>query len=410
MIKRNKAEVLALIIAPSITGCISSVASLTLIVSILRSNQKLTTVYCRLIFSLSLFDILQSICQALSSTPMPAGTQLGAIGNETTCNLQGFFNVLGMCGTGLYTLSLTVYFLLVAKFEISEVKIKKFAEPFLHAIPLLYSFIVSIYIYATNNYTALDRSCWIGPKPLNCEDDPEVECLSGGNSYTLMLIVNIIPVFFVFVINYIILAMIWCHLRSRIRKNQAYGNLHLTSRDEENTTLAGSQCCSCCPTKLICHISSHIPQSNTSTSSVLADYLSRPSRTSIRRLREIFNRAIAYIIAFLLIFIFGIINHLFDAHRVDSTPFVILFLSRVFFPLQGLFNILIYTYPHVTSYLRNHSDHNWIRAFWEVIKSGGDSDQPMIGRRESLRKQQRVLGQSEQRRKSSVGSLMPISN
>ena len=34
----------------------------------------------------------------------------------------------------------------------------------------------------------------------------------------------------------------------------------------------------------------------------------------------------------------------------------------------------MYTYPHVLSYRRSHSEHSWARSFWAVIKNGGDSD------------------------------------
>lgn len=405
----SKARTVALVVAPAITGCISSLASLTLIVSIFRSSEKLKTVFRRLIFSLSVFDIIQSFSQVLSSAPMPKGTQWGAIGNETTCDLQGFFTVFGICGTGMYTLSLAIYSLLVVKFEKSEAKIKKHAEPFLHAFPILYSLTVSIVMYATNNYNTVEFSCWIGPKPLNCDDDSEVECLSSGNANILMLIGITFPTLVVFAVNCIILVVIWCALKNQIKKNQVYGNVHLASSDEENLRPVESYCYYC-PIRFCPIMSCNSRQSNGPTPSVLNNYLSRPSRVSIRRLKDISNRTIAYTTAFLLTFIFAIINHIVGTYGIEPTPFIIIFLARVFFPLQGLFNILVYTYPHVASYRRNHSDHNWFRAFWEVIKSGGDSDQPIAGRigrrRWSLRKQRKMLAQNERRRRNSIGSMV----
>ena len=43
--------------------------------------------------------------------------------------------------------------------------------------------------------------------------------------------------------------------------------------------------------------------------------------------------------------------------------------------------MLIYTYPHALSYRRSHNGISWIRAFWEVIKAGGDSDRRQPKRR-----------------------------
>ena len=60
----------------------------------------------------------------------------------------------------------------------------------------------------------------------------------------------------------------------------------------------------------------------------------------------------------------------------------------------------------MTSYRRDHPDCDWFQEFFKVIRSGGDDDNQSRGRRGggrrgSLRKQQRVLEQSEFRRRTS---------
>ena len=49
-------------------------------------------------------------------------------------------------------------------------------------------------------------------------------------------------------------------------------------------------------------------------------------------------------------------------------------LSRTFFPLQGFFNLLVYTYPHVSAYRRSRNV-SWFNAFKSIIKKGGDNDE-----------------------------------
>ena len=85
-------------------------------------------------------------------------------------------------------------------------------------------------------------------------------------------------------------------------------------------------------------------------------------------------------------------------HKYGEAPYVLIFLSRSIFPLQGLFNILIYTHPHVSSYLRNHPEDSWIRAFLEVFKSGGDNDQDRTSRRNRGRNVF-VVGAAERRKR-----------
>ena len=201
--------------------------------------------------------------------------------------------------------------------------------------------------------------------------------------------------------------------RPQAKKNQGYGNLlaqppntprtqasQVNEEQPQAQSAEGSRCrlwllkqCPIIRNRFDSRISSD------RRPSILADYLSRPSPASVRRLEDITNRATAYVIGYLLCFTFSLI---FQIYGSDSAPFPIILLARLSFPLQGFFNVLIYTYPHVVSYRRNRTECNWFKAFWEVIKTGGDSDQSRINRRgnrrQSLRQRQRVLAQSGLRR------------
>ena len=226
-----------------------------------------------------------------------------------------------------------------------------------------------------------------------------------------------LPVIIAFVGNCTILAVIWWTFRSQTKKYQAYAQSFEQSstppqqlqNDEEEQTKS----CPFCPMR-------HWPtftstkhsnsQSSTSRSSFLAAYLSRPSRaSSVRRMEEISKRAAAYVAAFLFSVSFSFIYRMVTVYG-SGPSFTLYILSRIFYPLQGLFNVLVYSYPHVISYRRNHTECNWFQAFWKVIRTGGDSDQPRVGRanrRGSIRKKQRVLKQSESRhQRTEVQAIM----
>lgn len=211
-------------------------------------------------------------------------------------------------------------------------------------------------------------------------------------------------------------------IANKLEKNQAYAN---SSQQPSNARHEGDEeqlapestektiCCKC-PFPKNCFNSQNNTTSRTSTTSVLTAYLSRPSRASTRRLEEISKRAAAYVIGFVLSYIFTVIYRIVEAYGPESTagvPFTITLLSRTFFPLKGIINVLVYTYPHVTSYRRNHVECNWLQAFWNVVRTGGDSDQIRVGRtnrRGSIRKRQRVLEQSGFRGRNEVEGIMPI--
>jgi hypothetical protein len=347
---------------------------------------------------------------------MPAGDGSGsmwiAIGNDATCELQAFSSVIGACGGVLYSFSLTLYFLLVIKFELSEVKIKKKFEPLMHLFPILYSFIMGVFIYATHNYNLSGTTCWIESRPLGCKTNPDVECESIGNPVLLKWISFGIPSFSVFFANCFILGVIWhkVYSQSQARKKhyrmQSWAAPARRPEDQEETQGPQTQTqetssdkgCSHFLCLSSCAKSSHQQQQDLSSESPLAVRLARPSRAMVQRMREISIRAAAYIIGFLMTYIFSIVYRLWQLQ--GGVPFFIIFFARFFYPLQGFFNVLIYTYPHVESFRRNHDQCSWLRAFIEVVKSGGDNDDIRAGktnRRSSLRQQKLVLKASERR-------------
>merc|ERR550539_483651 len=127
---------------------------------IYKSNTRLSTIYRRLFFGISAFDLIQSISQAFSSVPMPRGLMWAAAGNHTTCDLQGFAAILGVNGSSLYSLSLSIYFFCVVK-QVPEDKLKKLIEPLLHATPILVAMSTAIYLYVGEYYNPSGSICWL---------------------------------------------------------------------------------------------------------------------------------------------------------------------------------------------------------------------------------------------------------
>lgn len=87
----TEAQQRAIFIAPIISGIISFIASLAIIVMILRSKIKLSKPFRRIIFGMSVYDVIQSSTSSLSSITNPSGTAYGAIGNDATCSARAFF-------------------------------------------------------------------------------------------------------------------------------------------------------------------------------------------------------------------------------------------------------------------------------------------------------------------------------
>jgi hypothetical protein len=401
----NKLQLISLDVVSVMSGSISFIGSTTIIIMILRSNLKLSTTYRRLIFLISIFDILSSIGHIMAPW--------GVIEDETVCTIQGFLVTVGICGSTFYSLSMSIYFLLVIKYNLKDAFISRRVEPFLHTVPVLYSLTNGIYLVATQNFNPSGPICFIESRPLNCFDDPDVDCISKGKPQILKIIAYVIPVFIAFLFNCIILLTIYQAVYSQSKQlTQLYSRTcqqhqslasHIGQRegeeDEEEQDMEVKGCSKiykCC-----------LPNSTPPVQmGPLAARLSQPSQAMIQRLKEISNRLTAYAIGFLMTYVFPIIYRFWEHYGSDEAgePFVIVFLARFFVPLQGFFNIFIYTHPHVISFRRRNNECSWIRAFWEVIITGGDSDQISITRRvnrnwsvrrRSLRNEPAVLDVSE---------------
>lgn len=57
-----------------------------------------------------------------------------------------------------------------------------------------------------------------------------------------------------------------------------------------------------------------------------------------------------------------------------TVPFGLFLTARFFNPLQGVFNILVFSGPFVSSMKRSHPEYSWWKAFCLTVLSGGDNN------------------------------------
>jgi hypothetical protein len=128
-------------IAPRISGSISAISSALIIVAIFRSSTRLSSPYHRIMFGMSVTDILGSIAIALTHLPMPREGISAAVdsygyhglrlGNTMTCSAQGFVYIYGLTGMCAYNAVLCVYFACAIALEMSAERIRRI-ERMLH--------------------------------------------------------------------------------------------------------------------------------------------------------------------------------------------------------------------------------------------------------------------------------------
>ena len=95
-------------------------------------------------------------------------------------------------------------------------------------------------------------------------------------------------------------------------------------------------------------------------------------------------RALLYIVSYIVCYLPPAIATYMKFNRNEDEPFGIALLTRIMLPLQGFLFIMVYTRPFVLSLRKSNPEYSRIKAFWMVIRSGGDKDEVVVESRRNL--------------------------
>ena len=112
-------------------GIFSMLGAGILINDIMKDSVRRTRSKDRLLLLMSCCDFLFSFFgPILGALMIPADSIPGALGNQVTCDIQGFIYMAGSSASSGFNVSLAAVYLLIVKFNFSEDKLKKI-EPIL---------------------------------------------------------------------------------------------------------------------------------------------------------------------------------------------------------------------------------------------------------------------------------------
>jgi len=297
-------------LVPRITGSISFVSSVILIFLIYRSHTKLSTIYHRIMFGMSVGDLMSSAAMALTTLPMPRNgddeytwdqDQIGWIhqtklGNEQTCEAQAFFFSSGIQIMFAYNGSLCVYYACAIAFGMHEKDIKKKVEPFLHIVPLAMGLISVIPALVYDLYGPYSNEAWCTFNQSRTEGSTNLNRLLDV-SFLVIICSLFVVIFGSFAI------IIW-----RVRKNGKCLAANVGKNEDDSTR----------------HIDERINAAHRNTKLILL-------------------QSAAYVSAFLLSLSFPLIRNLMGVEQQHSHPYMVAGkLMLVFMPLQGFFNFVIF--------------------------------------------------------------------
>ena len=159
-------SVLGCIIA-SASAVISTICSILLMIIIHRSSIGLSTVSHRLVFAMSIVDILTSVAMGTTTLPMPKNMvyefDSSSFGNEFTCNVQGLLVMFGTFAAIFLNTCLAIYYVLSITYKISDATIQKVIEPMFYILCILSTFPMAVSFWVNKLFNPTPYEPWCGP-------------------------------------------------------------------------------------------------------------------------------------------------------------------------------------------------------------------------------------------------------
>ena len=169
-----------------ISGILSIFGSCAILYIILSDRKKkLQQRHNRLLIGACFYDVLFSSAMVVSTAAVPRDTSssnriYGAIGNATTCKIQGFLLQMAP-GFMMYLASLSIHHLLTVKYELDDVFISTRIEPWMHAISNVIPITTAIILVCLDMFHPKYTICWIATKPWGCVKHPNT-CEAAANA------------------------------------------------------------------------------------------------------------------------------------------------------------------------------------------------------------------------------------
>ncbi|KAL9188619.1 hypothetical protein ACHAXT_006997 [Thalassiosira profunda] len=329
------AQTKALAFVPKVTAPLSILGSCCIMYDILTDRQKkLKRPYYRLMLGMSCSDALTSFWLFLSTWPIPEGTEgvWGAAGTTASCTAQGFFIQLIVLSP-FYNLNLSLYYLLLGKYQMTEEQIAKRFERYMHGIAVVVAVGFAILGLPLTLYNNANLWCWIASYPANCQDNSgnpgDVPCERGQNAWLFRWLIFYGPIWLIICTVTVFIIMLTrsvkkeekriVEMQKEVRKQRSSFN-----QIEMNALNSGEQ-----------------PRTNSAPLELYETH-------RWQRSRQIFHQAVFYLGVFYITWLFVTINRMYQLITGESN-YPLLVLHSIFGPLQGFLNFIVYRHGQITA-------------------------------------------------------------
>ena len=412
---------------------LSCLASTTIATMIFRSENGLQNSFSRIIFGLSISDIMASASIIAMAPAVPRGQFSNApwaIGTPGSCQGVMFILVLASFTVLWYTVLLTFYFLRRVKYSMTSQEFKQKYEVKMHVIIWSTAFSLALFGLLQQIFTSGDAFgepvCTIGDFPVGCSVDPDTPCVRGQHYLIDTILIVVMPTGLSTLSLVVILARLTSHVHHQEKLYQSVPQVETKQQSSTSTTLASTASetvpASTTTDATFASTSTDVDATPASagrddeedpSSSFLPKFMScgcskasqgqgtdglyQPSLGSLAK--ESLVQSILYVLAFAACYVFPVVLYFISSTTSGKAVNILYFVgSSIFWPLGGFFNILVYTRPKIKKFRRLNPEYTnfpWIFIFLAVVWYGGESpevycqeqDQPSglrVGRRDGV--------------------------
>ena len=387
-------------------------------------TEGLRTSYSRIIFGLSISDIIlsASIIASTFAVPKSLSDSHWVVGTNASCETVAFTIIAGNSAVLLYTVFLTFYFLQRVKFNISPKVFSERYEYKIHALIWIFAVGGAMFALIRKDYNPISNMdgygdssiCMITDFPQNCVLDPETygPCIRGEHYMIDALVVIALPTVLSFMALVVILCLFTCHIHNQesllaassqqlaqgsssrsavdisvsvptagAATTIAIGNGNGNGNEHEHLSPRRPNISCWAFLKLPCSFRTASPQDATAPTTTIAITASASDEAGRRRLGLLAKKSAVqsslYIFVFIACYFFPLVLF-FVSEQIKSEKVTRLLLfsgNSVFWPLGGFLNIIVYTRPKVSKFKRDNPqyvDFPWVFIFIAVVCCGGE--------------------------------------
>lgn len=332
-----------LVFLPKFTSTLSILGSSMIISQFSVSKTNRQNMQQRLVFAMSCIDLMVSIVWFSTNLFLPVYMDTNyplKLGNSTTCTIQGFL-VQTSIASPLYNFILSSYYLLVVKYQWSDMRLKKL-EKYMHIVPISFGVITAVIVLCLDMYNPASWDCWIAPD-ININNEENFDSRE-GLARILQWTFFLGPLWISMIVSSLFMLSIYLHVRKIEKRTLKWLFPSAKTMNSFRKTMG--------------------LRASTDAASNNKKSKKKTAPKKMIQTRAVAQQGRLYVISFLVCWLFPTISRLLELCG-ETIPIELIILSGTVIPCQGFFNAIVYFRMRYKKCRKNYPDKS---SIWLVLR------------------------------------------